>query len=386
MRILVTGGGTSGHISPALAVIQTLREIAKREGLELEFLYVGSINGLEREIVTAAGVPFVGIQTGKLRRYFSVENLIDQFRLPVGYIQSLKTVVGFKPDVVFSTGGYVAVPPVLAAATLRKPILIHEQTVQIGLANRIISRFATRIALSFESARPELTPPLRDRAFVTGNPLRPLIFGGDKEEAKKLCSFRHEDDRLPTLYVTGGSQGARIINRAVEEVLPELLRLCRVIHQCGRQPASEEQDYDRLKSAALQFSPELQQRYHVSKFFNDEIKDVFALADLVVGRSGAGTVAELCALKKPAVYVPLVPTGGDEQTRNAQMCVDAGAAVVIKQSEFKGEILLEQLRALLSDTVRLQAMSEAAQTLAQPEAARNLAHAVLELGNASKRK
>lgn len=386
MRILVTGGGTSGHISPALAVIQTLRESAKRESLELEFLYAGSKNGLERDIVTAAGVPFVGIQTGKLRRYFSVENLIDQFRLPVGYAQSLKVVASFKPDVVFSTGGYVAVPPVIAAATLRKPILIHEQTVQIGLANRIISRFATRIALSFESARPELAPPLRQRAFVTGNPLRPLIFGGDKNEAKKLCGFRDEDDMLPTLYVTGGSQGARIINRAVEEVLPELLGLCRVIHQCGRQPASEEQDYDRLKNAAAQLSPELGQRYHVSKFFKDEIKDVFALADLVVGRAGAGTVAELCALRKPAVYVPLVPTGGDEQTRNAQMCVDAGAAVIIKQNELNGAVLLKQLQALLPDRARLQAMSEAAQTLAQPEAAQKLAETVLELGQKPNRK
>lgn len=382
MRILVTGGGTSGHISPALAVIQTLRDMAKRENLQIEFLYVGSNNGLEREIVTAAGVPFVGIQTGKLRRYFSVENLIDQFRLPVGYAQSLKTVAAFKPDVVFSTGGYVAVPPVIAAATLRKPILIHEQTVQIGLANRIISRFATRIALSFESARQELAPQLRDRAFVTGNPLRPLIFGGDKQAAKVLCGFNDGDDDLPTLYVTGGSQGARIINRAVEEVLPALLGLCRIVHQCGRQPANDEQDYDRLKAASGQLSQELQQRYYVSKFFNDEIKDVFALADFVVGRAGAGTVAELCALKKPAIYVPLVPTGGDEQTRNAQMCVDAGAAVIIKQDELNGAILLEQVQALLADSARLQAMSLAANGLARPEAAQTLAQTVLEMGRA----
>lgn len=382
MRILVTGGGTSGHISPALAVIQTLRDTAKREDLKLEFLYLGSANGLEREIVTAAGVPFVSIQTGKLRRYFSVENFIDQLRLPVGYAQSLKAVAAFKPDVVFSTGGYVAVPPVIAAATLRKPILIHEQTVQIGLANRIISRFATRIALSFESARAELAPQLRERAFVTGNPLRPLIFGGDKSEAKTLCGFHDGDDNLPTLYVTGGSQGARIINRAVEEVLPSLLGMCRVIHQCGRQPAGEEQDYDCLQRAAAQLSPELKRRYYVSKFFNDEIKHVFALADLVVGRAGAGTVAELCALQKPAVYVPLVPTGGDEQTRNAQMCVDAGAAVIIKQSELNGAVLLEQVQALLTDKVRLQTMSQAAQTLARPEAAQTLAQTILEMGRA----
>jgi len=379
LRILVTGGGTSGHISPAIAIIQTIQEMAQRENFAVRFLYIGSVNGFEKPIVAKANIDFVGIQTGKLRRYFSLENFVDQLRLPVGVLQSLKAIRKFQPDVVFSTGGYVAVPPVVAASMLKKKILIHEQTVQIGLANRITSRFATRIALSFESARDELSAAQRTKAFVTGNPLRPQIFGGDKNAAKALCSFNDEDDELPTLYVTGGSQGARILNRTVEEVLPNLLLFCRVIHQCGRQPEGGEQDLGRLQSAAGVLPPPLQKRYFVSQFFNEEIRDVYALADLVIGRAGAGTIAELCALEKPAIYVPLVPTGGDEQTRNAQMCVEANAAVIIKQAELTGALLLENVRALINDKTKLKAMSEGASTLARRDAARELALAVLDL-------
>jgi len=206
---------------------------------------------------------------------------------------------------------------------LRVPILTHEQTVQVGLANRITARFATTIALTFESARQELPAAQRGKAIVTGNPVRPLIFGGDGAAAARWAGFARADEQLPTIYVTGGSQGARIINRAVEAALPDLLKLCRVIHQCGQQPDGEQQDYNRLEQAAAKLPPELRRRYYFTRFVGAEIKDVFALADLVVGRAGAGTIAEICVLGKPALYIPLVPTGGDEQTRNAQACAAA---------------------------------------------------------------
>jgi UDP-N-acetylglucosamine--N-acetylmuramyl-(pentapeptide) pyrophosphoryl-undecaprenol N-acetylglucosamine transferase len=379
MKILVTGGGSAGHISPALATVQAVREIAARENFAVEFLYLGSARGMEKDFALAAQIPFVGVQTGKLRRYLSIENFVDQLRLPLGVLQSLRAISAFKPDVVFSTGGYVSVPPVIAASILKKPILIHEQTVQIGLANRIAAKCATRIALSFESAREELPNAQRHKTFVTGNPLRAQIFDGDKNAAKILCSFDSEDDQLPTVYVTGGSQGARILNRSVEDVLPELLEECHIIHQCGRQPANDEQDFDRLQRAAGVLPSQKQRRYFVSRFFSEEIKHVFALADLVVSRAGAGTVAELCALGKPALYVPLVPTGGDEQTRNAQTCRRANAAIIIKQDEMSGARLLQEVRALLKNQTRLQEMSAAAQTLARPKAAQELAEALLEM-------
>lgn len=381
LKILVTGGGSSGHISPALAIIQTLRDLAAKPGCDwgLKLLYVGGRHGLEQKLVEAQNVPFVGVETGKLRRYFSKQNFTDALRVPIGVQQSLAEVRRFAPDVVVATGGYVAVPPVVAARMLGIPILIHEQTVQIGLANRIAARCATRIALSWESALEELPASLRARAWVTGNPIRPVVFGGDRTEAERFAGFDSQSARLPTLYVTGGSQGARIINRAVESALPELLQHCRIIHQCGRQPEGGEQDFDRLQSAAAKLSPELRGRYFTTQFISEEIKHVFALADLVVGRAGAGTVSELCALGKPALYIPLVPTGGDEQTRNAHMCVERGAAAVITQAEFNGERLLQSVKELLSDKAKLVAMGQAALILSSPNAALDLAEAVIEL-------
>jgi len=385
INILVTGGGSSGHISPALAIIDTIGALAAGADWQPRFRYIGGKRGIEQRIITSAGLDFVGIETGKLRRYFSLENLTDMLRIPIGIGQALAEVRRFDPDIVLSTGGYVGVPPVLAAWLLQRPILTHEQTVQIGLANRITARFATQIALSFASAVRELPPRLRRKTIVTGNPVRALIFGGDRVAGVQLAGFDPADDALPTMYVTGGSQGARIINRAVEAALPELLAICRVVHQSGEQPAGDEQDYDRLMRAAAQLPPELHRRYFVTRFVGDEIKHIFALADLVVGRAGAGTIAEICVLGKPALYIPLVPTGGDEQTRNAQACVQAGAAVLVPQAELSGPRLLAEVRTLLADRARLVAMGHAALTLGKPHAARDVAQALLALAGVEAR-
>ena len=383
IKIMVTGGGSSGHISPALAIISTLGELADGAGWRPVFRYVGGRGGIEERLVTAAGFDFVGIATGKLRRYFDLRNVADMFRVPLGVGQAFGELRRFRPDVLLSTGGYVAVPPAIAAWAMRVPILTHEQTVQVGLANQIAARMATTIALSFAAAADELPARLRRRAIVTGNPVRPQIFGGEAAEAARLAGFAREDDGLPTIYVTGGSQGARVINRAVEAALPDLLAQCRVIHQCGQQPAGDEQDYDRLARAAANLPPELRRRYYFTRFVGDEIRHVFALADLVVGRAGAGTIAEICVLGKPAVYVPLVPTGGDEQTRNARACAAAGAATIIRQAELSGPRLLAELAPLLADRPRLAAMSRAALTLGKPNAARDVAREVLRLAGES---
>jgi len=216
IKILVTGGGSSGHISPALAIIKTIGDLATGADWRPQFRYIGGTRGIERQQITAAGIEFVGVATGKLRRYFSMQNLTDLFRIPIGVAQALREVARFGPDVLLSTGGYVGVPAVLAAYMLRVPILTHEQTVQVGLANRITARFATTIALTFESARQELPLALRDKAIVTGNPVRPLIFGGDGAAAVDWAVFARADDGMPTIYITGGIQGARVINRAAD--------------------------------------------------------------------------------------------------------------------------------------------------------------------------
>ena len=380
LRILVTGGGSAGHISPALAIIGAIQELAVGADWRPEFRYIGGLRGLEKGQVEAAGIPFVGVETGKLRRYFSLENFTDLLRIPTGIAQSRREVARFHPHVALSTGGYVAVPPVMAAWGLRVPVVIHEQTVQIGLANRITANFATKIGLSYEGALAELNPAQRAKAFVAGNPVRPIIFDGDKAEAIRWAGFAPQDDALPTIYITGGSQGARIINRAIESVLPQLLESCRVVHQCGQQPAGGEQDYDRLQATAAALPEALRRRYHCVKFIGEEIKHVFALADLVVGRSGAGTVNEVCALGKAALFVPLVPTGGDEQTRNAQAVEKIGGAVIVPQAGLDGPCLLCAIDELLKQPERLRSMGCAALTLAKPNAARDMAAVVVELG------
>jgi UDP-N-acetylglucosamine--N-acetylmuramyl-(pentapeptide) pyrophosphoryl-undecaprenol N-acetylglucosamine transferase len=383
VRILVTGGGTGGHVSPALAVIQTLQGMARGADWAPEFRYVGSRHGVERGLVEAAGIPFVGVQSGKLRRagslrgLLTLQNLADAFRVPVGVAQAMGEVRRFRPDVVLATGGYVSVPPVVAAGLRRVPVLIHEQTVQIGLANRITARFAARIALTFEGAASELPPGQRRKAFVTGNPVRAAIFGGDRARAVGRLGFDPADDALPAVYVTGGALGARSINRAVESVLPGLLAGCRLIHQCGKA------DGGRLAGVREALPEALRRRYHVAAFVGAEIADVFALADLVVGRSGAGTVTEVAAVGKPALFIPLVPTGGDEQTRNARRSVEAGAAGLLPGRDLDGPRLLSEIRALLADPARLAAMGRAARSLATPQAAHDLARALLALAGVS---
>ncbi len=260
LRILVTGGGTAGHISPALALIATLRELEPSAQIQ----YIGSHQGMERKQVEAIGVPFVAVSTGKLRRYFSLQNLADWFRVPLGVSQSLRAIRQFAPDVVLATGGYVAVPPVVAAGMLKVPVLIHEQTTQIGLANRICARFASRIALSWDAALDALEPNLRARAFVAGNPVRPQIFGG--VASKAVQHFGLSDEFLPVVYITGGSLGARVLNLAVEECLPELVQIARVIHQCGAQENQTERDFDRLTRARLLLPEVMQRRYALTPF------------------------------------------------------------------------------------------------------------------------
>ncbi len=379
IRIVVTGGGTGGHAGPALATIQAIRDLSAGQNWAPVFLYVGSAGGIEKQLAEQAGLDFCSVQSGKLRRashwrgLLSLKNLADALRVPVGIGQALRLLRRFRPDALLATGGYVSVPPVLAAFVLRVPILIHEQTVQVGLANKISALAATRIALSFADAARCLPAPARAKAWETGNPVREIVFDGDKTRAVQRFGFDKKDDILPCVYVTGGAQGARAINSALLAILPDVLSRCRVLHQCG--PAEQ----DQFAAFAHTLPPALQNRYWTAGFVGDEIGDVFALADLVVGRSGAGTGAEAAALGLPSLFIPLVPTGGDEQTKNARRVADAGGAVLLPAFELTPARLLQEWDALLNDPAQLRQMGQAAHTLARPHAARDLARAVLSL-------
>ncbi|WP_446041354.1 UDP-N-acetylglucosamine--N-acetylmuramyl-(pentapeptide) pyrophosphoryl-undecaprenol N-acetylglucosamine transferase [Streptomyces sp. SID1121] len=375
-RLLVTGGGTGGHTYPALTAIRTLQARLADAGGTLDVLWIGTADGLEARVAPAEGIAFRTVATGKIRRsshplkMLSAANVKDMARVPLGVAQARSIVSDFRPDVVLATGGYVAVPAGLAARLCRVPLVLHEQTVRLGLANRKLAGSATRIAVSSESSLPLLPAEVRERAVVTGNPVRPEVLGGHADKAVGALALHGFDRRLPTVYVTGGAQGAQQINGVVREVLPWLLAHANVIHQCG--PAN----VDDLRSAAAGLDPLLAGRYHLTGFLGPELPDVLALADVVVSRSGAGTLAELTALGKPAVFVPLATSAGNEQAHNARHLADAGAALALL-TEVTGPSLRSAVGPLLTDPVLRATMSERALTHGRPDAADRLVDVVL---------
>jgi UDP-N-acetylglucosamine--N-acetylmuramyl-(pentapeptide) pyrophosphoryl-undecaprenol N-acetylglucosamine transferase len=308
------------------------------------------------------------VATGKVRRsanpvkMVSPANVKDMARVPLGVVQARKVVAEFGPDVVLATGGYVAVPAGLAARMCKRPLVLHEQTVRLGLANRKLAGSATAIALSSESTLPFLPDGVRDAAVVTGNPIRPEVLAGHAEKAFSALGLEGFDRSLPTVYVTGGAQGSRQINDVVRDALPWLLDRANVVHQCG--PGNIET----LRGHATGLPPHLAGRYHLAGFVGPELPDVLALADVVVSRSGAGTLAELTALGKPAVFLPLASSAGNEQVHNARHLEETGAAVALL-GDVSGERLRQAVGPLLTDSARREAMAAAARAHGRPDAA-----------------
>ncbi len=371
LRIVIAGGGTGGHVQPALAVLQSLAE-----QVNVLPVWIGSSAGIERDVAAENMIPFTSIQTGKLRRYFSLQTPVDAARIPIGAVQALFALRRIRPDVVFSTGGFVSVPTVVAARLLGIPSITHEQTATVGLATRINARFADVVALSFERSRENLTKT-RGRVAVTGNPVRQSLFKGTPERAREI--FGLPDDR-PLIYVTGGVLGAHAINQAVIESLPQLLQLASIIHQCG--PEAGNGDLSRLMATRNQLDAALGQRYAIRERIGPELADVYSAASLVIGRAGAGTVAELAALGKPSILIPLPGTGGDEQTLNARVLAEAGAAVLLPQEQLTADRLVAEVRKLI-ESGRVDEMARAAKGHGQCDAADRLAREILALAGAS---
>jgi len=365
-RIIIAGGGTGGHVLPAIAVIEELR----RRELAFEPLWIGGRTGVEREAAERAGIVFRSVPVGKLRRYADFRTVTDAARIPVGVVRSWTIVRSFRPDVIFSTGGFVSVPTVVAGAR-RAPVLTHEQTAILGLATRINLRFAHQLALSWDQTAQMST---RRPSIVTGNPVRASLFGGNR--ARGLARFGF-DSALPMIYVTGGARGASALNQRMSALLPDLLDHCQVLHQTG--PASMNGDAASLGAARMTWPDVLRRRYHVTDFIGAELPDVYAAADIVIGRAGAGTVAELAALGKPSILIPLPLSGGGEQAVNASLMGAAGAAVVLKQTDATPERLGVEILALLHDPARRALMSSAAATLGRVDAASRLVDELLRL-------
>jgi UDP-N-acetylglucosamine--N-acetylmuramyl-(pentapeptide) pyrophosphoryl-undecaprenol N-acetylglucosamine transferase len=379
VRLIVSGGGTGGHTFPAVTTIRTARALLDEAGIALDVLYVGTATGLEARVAEQEGLRFKAIRTGKLRRasnplqMLSAANLRDAGRVPLGVAAAVRIVGDYKPDAVLCTGGYVCVPIGLAAKLARRPLLVHEQTVRLGLANRILARRATRVALSSPSSVGLLPARVQERAVVTGNPIRPQLADGDPQKALKTLDWTGWELGLPTVYVTGGAQGAAQINNLVGAVLPDLLKRANVVHQCGARSLEE------IRATVPTLPDELRGRYRLVDFVGAELPDVFALADIVISRSGAGTLAELTALGKPSVLVPLIPSSGNEQEHNARHLAEAGASRALVGSDATPENLWAEMEPLLGDGEQRARMAQAARALGHPNAAEALAASLLEL-------
>jgi UDP-N-acetylglucosamine--N-acetylmuramyl-(pentapeptide) pyrophosphoryl-undecaprenol N-acetylglucosamine transferase len=374
--VLVTGGGSGGHVMPALATTQRLQESGR-----MEVVYVGSHTGIEREVAADAGLAYHAITTGKLRRarrwwgLFTRQNIADVLNVARGLLQSRRLVRELHPSVVLATGGFVTVPVVWAARMRRVPVVVHEQTVQFGLANRLCAPAATRIALATELSYESMRQSWKDKSTVTGNPIRPEVLEGDAERGGERFGV---NPQLPTLLVTGGAQGAEAINRAVRDSLRALLDECNVVHVCGAGKGLDTTLAVLEQAAAEMGADRAPGRYHVAEFLDGaSLGDAYAVSALALSRSGAGTTNELAGVGRPAVLVPLVPTGGDEQRKIARRFAEAGAAVVVPTDELSGDRLLAEVRALIGDGERLAAMSAAAHALAPGDAAGRLAELVL---------
>lgn len=314
-KIILTGGGTAGHVTPNIALLPKLREAG------FEILYVGSYEGIEKRLIEREGVSYRVIASGKLRRYFDLKNFTDPFRVLKGFSEASHIIREFQPDIVFSKGGYVSVPVVKAASRRHIPVIIHESDMTPGLANRLSYSSATKICCNFPETLQYLPA---DRAVVTGSPIRAELLSGSRERALALTSFPAEK---PVLLVIGGSLGSRVVNEAVRAALPELLKEFSVLHLCGRGNLDE-----RLRSLPgyLQF-----------EYVSEELKDYFALADLMVSRAGANSICEILSLRKPNVLIPLsAKASRGDQILNARSFENQGYSSVLMEEELTPETLL----------------------------------------------
>jgi UDP-N-acetylglucosamine--N-acetylmuramyl-(pentapeptide) pyrophosphoryl-undecaprenol N-acetylglucosamine transferase len=360
--IAFTGGGTAGHVFPALAVAERLA--GSRAG---RVVWIGSLSGIERQILARMPIRYYGIPAGKLRRYFSWRNFIDLFNILAGILASLAVLIREKPALLFSKGGFVSVPPVLAASLLRIPVFTHESDVNPGLATRINARFAEKILVSFRESVELLSRPRRwlrlpgpGRVVWTGNPVRSELLAGDRETGRRLVGCP-ADRRL--LLVLGGSLGSSRINRLVAEVLEPLTRACFVVHQMG----------DREFRAAGRPG------YHPAPFFREELPHLLRAADLVVSRAGANILWELAALGLPSLLIPLsLEASRGDQIENAEVFSRAGAAEVLPEEEATGEKLLQAVCRLLDDEEGRRRMGECARRLGNPGSADRIAGLILE--------
>ena len=323
-KIILTGGGTAGHVTPNLALLPSLKEAG------FEVSYMGSYDGIEKKLIEDFQLPYVGIATGKFRRYLDVKNLTDPFRVIKGYGEARKFLKEYRPDVVFSKGGFVSVPVVRAAASLKIPCIIHESDMTPGLANKLCFPVAKKICCNF----PETLKMLpAEKAVLTGTPIRKELTQGSKLAGLEMCGFTANK---PVIMVIGGSLGAMNINKAVRDALPTLLEKYQVVHICGK---------DKLDNLLLTTPG-----YKQFEYLKGELKNIFAMADIVISRAGANAICELLALRKPNILIPLPASSSrGDQLLNAESFEKQGFSIVLHEDDMTTALLVEKVNYLFEN-------------------------------------
>jgi len=337
-RIVLTGGGTAGHVTPNIALIPKLKE----EGYDIN--YIGSYDGIEKKLISDFDIPYYGISSGKLRRYFDVKNFTDPFKVVKGCSEAVSIMKKLKPDVVFSKGGFVSVPVVYAAHRCKIPVIIHESDMTPGLANKISIPSASKVCCNF----PETISYLPEgKAVLTGSPIRQELHSGNKIKGLDFCNFTANK---PVIMVIGGSMGAVAVNTAVRNALPMLLEQFQVVHLCGK---------DKLDSSLSNLKGYVQFEY-----IKDELKDLFAMTDIVISRAGANAICELLALKKPNVLIPLSAAASrGDQILNARSFEKQGFSAVIEEEALNNTILMDTIHEIYRNKSKyLDAMSNSKQS------------------------
>lgn len=319
-KIVLTGGGSAGHITPNIALLPRLEQMG------YEISYIGSYEGMEKKLIGDYNIPYYGISTGKFRRYFDLKNFTDPFRVIRGFGEARRILKEIRPDIVFSKGGFVSVPVVRAAASLKIPCVIHESDMSPGLANRLCIPVARKVCCNFPETMQGLPA---EKAVLTGSPIREELTRGSREAGLKLCHF---GGGKPVLMVIGGSLGAAAINQAVREALSKLLEDFQIVHICGN---------EKIDNLLLN-----RPGYVQFEYLKAELKDVFAMADVVVSRAGANAICELLALRKPNLLIPLTAGSRGDQILNARSFEAQGFSMVIDEDYLGPDLLVEKVQEL----------------------------------------
>ena len=332
-HIVLTGGGTAGHVTPNIALMGRLKE----QGYQIS--YIGSYNGIEKTLIEELGIPYYGISSGKLRRYFDLKNFTDPFRVLKGFSEARKLLKQLKPDVVFSKGGFVTVPVVVAAGRLKIPAIIHESDMTPGLANKLCIPSAVKVCCNFPETKAHLP---EGKAVVTGTPIRPELLQGDAAKGRAFTGFTSEK---PVIMIIGGSLGAQAVNDAIRRILPELLKDFQVVHLCGK--GKQDDSKNDLKG------------YVQYEYIESELADLFAMADIVISRAGANAICELQALKKPNLLIPLSANASrGDQILNARSFEKQGFSMVLEEEAITDEVLLKAIHDLYDHRENYRAAME----------------------------